>query len=149
MAQLRRPLGAAAATLSDDHRRCPRFSRVVGAPARPFSRLAVHAPPAAPFLMKVFFLEEEEEEEECLLPLRQLKRQGQLAFAWRRRRPVLDVERTSERTPAAIVLLHCGVPYAPKLPGPRYPPGTGAGCGSSLAWWNRLTTTLSGALRLS
>ena len=61
----------------------------------------------------------------------------------------LDVERTSERTPAAIVLLHCGVPYAPKLPGPRYPPGTGAGCGSSLAWWNRLTTTLSGALRLS
>ena len=88
-------------------------------------------------------------EEECLLPLRQLKRQGQLAFAWRRRRPVLDVERTSERTPAAIVLLHCGVPYAPKLPGPRYPPGTGAGCGSSLAWWNRLTTTLSGALRLS
>ena len=94
-------------------------------------------------------VEEEEEEEECLLPLRQLKRQGQLAFAWRRRRPVLDVERTSERTPAAIVLLHCGVPYAPKLPGPRDPPGTGAGCGSSLAWWNRLTTTLSGALRLS
>ena len=25
------------------------------------------------------------------------------------------------------------------------PPGTAAGCGSSLAWWNRLTTTLSGA----
>ena len=56
--------------------------------------------------------------------------------------------------PAARVLLHCGVPYAPKLLGPRPPlarerVAARETCGSSLAWWNRLTTILTGALRLS